>query len=120
METRKLTDDEIAQNFGAVKPLFDKHDGNPEAAKKEIRKAFAGKGYPADLQHIFYCAVDVLARILTESRKERHHMPENETERRKEHLKELVDSLDNERDILLIYRSAKALTSKEVPHRAGK
>jgi|GEM_PF-2986217 hypothetical protein len=47
-------------------------------------------------------------------------MPENETERRKEHLKELVDSLDNERDILLIYRSAKALTSKEVPHRAGK
>ncbi len=69
METRKLTDDEIAQIFGTVKPLFDKHDGNPEAAKKEIRKAFAGKGYPADLQHIFYCAVDVLARIPTEKQK---------------------------------------------------
>jgi len=46
-------------------------------------------------------------------------MPENETERRKEHLKELVDSLDNGRDILLIYRFAKALTSKEAAHRAG-
>ena len=46
-------------------------------------------------------------------------MPENETERRKERLKELVGSLDNERDNLLIYRFAKALTSKEVPHRAG-
>ena len=46
-------------------------------------------------------------------------MPENETERRKEHLKELVDSLDNGRDILLIYRCAKALTSKEAAHRAG-
>ena len=46
-------------------------------------------------------------------------MPEIETERRKEPLKELVDSLDNGRDILLIYRFAKALTSKEVPHRAG-
>ena len=36
-------------------------------------------------------------------------MPENETERRKEH----------GRDILLIYRFAKALTSKEAAHRAG-
>ena len=34
-------------------------------------------------------------------------------------MKELVDSLDNGRDILLIYRFTKALTSKEVPHRAG-
>ena len=46
-------------------------------------------------------------------------MPGNETWRRKEHLKKLVDGLDNERDILLIYRFAKALTSKEEPHRAG-
>ena len=46
-------------------------------------------------------------------------MPENETERRKERLKELVNGLDNKRDILLIYTFAKSLTSKEEPHRAG-
>ena len=46
-------------------------------------------------------------------------MPENETGRRKERLKELVDGLENERDILLIYTFAKGLTSKEVPHRAA-
>ena len=46
-------------------------------------------------------------------------MPENETERRKEHMNELGDSLDNGRYILRIYRFTKALTSKEVPHRAG-
>ena len=47
-------------------------------------------------------------------------MTKNETEWRKERLQELVDSLENERDILLIYTFAKSLTNKkEVAHRAG-
>ena len=46
-------------------------------------------------------------------------MTKNETEWHKERLQELVDGLENERDILPIYRFAKALTSKEVPPRAG-
>ena len=69
MGTRKLSDDEIAQLFAAVKLLLDNHGGNPEAAKRDIRETLAGNKYATDLQRIFYCAVDMLVQLQAEKQK---------------------------------------------------
>ena len=63
MKTRKLTDDEIAQIFAAVKPIFDRNGGDPEAAKAELREAFEEKPCKAEILKIFFRAVDILARL---------------------------------------------------------
>lgn len=66
MKTRKLTDDELAQLFDAVKPIFDRNGGDPEATKAEFREAFEEKPCKTQVQEIFFRAIDVLARLQTE------------------------------------------------------
>lgn len=69
MGTGKLSGNEIAQLFAAVKLLLDNHGGNPEAAKQDIRETLAGNKYATELQRIFYCAVDMLVQPHTEKQK---------------------------------------------------
>lgn len=79
MKTRKLTDDEIAQIFAAVKPIFDRNGGDPEATKAEFREAFEKKPCKAQVQEIFFRAIDVLARLQTE-KQERNTLRRTEAE----------------------------------------
>ena len=69
MGTRELSDDEIAQLFAAVKPIFDRNGGDPKATKAELQEAFAAKPCKAAVQDVFYHAVDVLVQLQTEKQK---------------------------------------------------
>ena len=70
MKTRKLTDDEIAQIFAAVKPIFDRNGGDPEATKAEFREAFEEKPCKTRVQEIFFRAIDILAKLQAEKKQE--------------------------------------------------
>lgn len=69
MQTRGLTDDKIAQLFAAVKPIFDRNGGDPEATKAELQEAFAEKPCKAAVQDVFYHEVDVLVQLQAEKQK---------------------------------------------------
>lgn len=74
-----LTKDELAQLFAAVKPIFDRNGGDPEAAKAELREAFEEKPCKAQVQEIFFRAIDVLARLQAE-KQERNTLRRTEAE----------------------------------------
>ncbi len=79
MKTRKLTDDEIAQLIAAVKPIFDRNGGDPEATKAEFMEAFTERPCSAKIQALFSHTIDILARLQTE-KQERNTLRRTEAE----------------------------------------
>ena len=75
MKTRKLTDDEIAQILAAVKPVFDRNGGDPEATKAEFREAFEEKPCKTQVQALFFRTIDVLAKLQSEEKQEGNNEP---------------------------------------------